>query len=219
MLEEKTPQEDGQVDTDSALGKEKDQPAGEGLEVETPPKEEDGGLQPGAEDEKGDDDKKPPAGAPEKYEDFKLPDGQIIKPETLEGFVPIAKELNLSQDQAQKLVDFQSGILAADLKAQEDAFTENRKAWLETARGDQEYGGAKFKENKAVATKAFQKFGSPELQKFFADAGLTSHPEVIRLFYRIGRLVGEDTHVPAAPGGGTKKKDGFIGTDLYGKKT
>ncbi len=126
--------------------------------------------------------------------------------------------MNLSQEQAQKLVDFQSGMLTAELKEQEAAFTENRKAWLETARGDQEYGGAKFKENKTIATKAFQKFGSPEMQKFFVDAGLTSHPEVIRLFYRIGKLVGEDTHIPANVGG-KEPKDGFIGTGFYDKKT
>src|SRR5882762_10933205 len=49
---------------------------------------------------------KPPAGAPEKYEDFKLPDGYKMDETASKEVTAMFKELNLSQDQAQKLVDY-----------------------------------------------------------------------------------------------------------------
>jgi hypothetical protein len=47
-----------------------------------------------------------PVGAPEKYEDFKLPEGMPVNKEMTEGFKSVAKKLNLTQSQAQDLVDF-----------------------------------------------------------------------------------------------------------------
>src|SRR5262245_55633150 len=43
--------------------------------------------------------------APEKYADFKIPDGMAVDAKALEAFTPALRELNLTQDQAQKLVD------------------------------------------------------------------------------------------------------------------
>src|SRR5579863_3544340 len=47
-----------------------------------------------------------PSAAPDKYTDFKAPDGYTLDPATIEAATPIFKELGLSQDAAQKLVDF-----------------------------------------------------------------------------------------------------------------
>lgn len=58
-----------------------------------------------------------PLGAPEKYEDFKLPEGLEIKPETMAEASKLFKGLNLDQTQAQSLLDFH----AAQLKAVTDA--------------------------------------------------------------------------------------------------
>src|SRR5712671_3512851 len=45
------------------------------------------------------------AGAPEKYEDFKLPEGVELAPEAVAEVSTLFKELGLSQANAQKLVD------------------------------------------------------------------------------------------------------------------
>src|SRR6516164_9164013 len=48
----------------------------------------------------------PPQGAPEKYEDFKTPEGFVLDQEAAGEFGALAKKGNLSQSFAQELVDF-----------------------------------------------------------------------------------------------------------------
>lgn len=56
----------------------------------------------GAEKEEGEGEKQ---GAPEKYEDFKMPEGTELDAEVGAAFQGVAKELNLSQEQAQGFLD------------------------------------------------------------------------------------------------------------------
>ena len=98
------------------------EPVTTGTEPETPPvgetgKPEDGKpdgetKEPGKEGDnpsgnkpkEGDNKDKKPDGAPEKYE-FKPAEGQELDETALKEFEPIARELNLNQEQAQKFVD------------------------------------------------------------------------------------------------------------------
>ena len=51
----------------------------------------------------------PGEGAPETYADFTVPEGSTVSKEVIgESATPLFRELGLSQDQAQKLVDFYS---------------------------------------------------------------------------------------------------------------
>jgi len=77
------------------------------------------------------DDKKPDpaAGAPEKYADFEAPEGLTVDPKVIESAVPIFKELNLSQDQAQKLFDFYTTQQKALISAPQEAFNATVKQW------------------------------------------------------------------------------------------
>src|SRR6266436_2405621 len=52
------------------------------------------------------EDKRPDAGAPEKYGDFKLPDGYQFDQASLDQATTLFKEAGLSQEAAQKMVDF-----------------------------------------------------------------------------------------------------------------
>ena len=63
--------------------------------------------------------------APEKYEDFTLPEGMARDVESQAAFSEIARGLNLPQDGAQKLVDFQVGLN----KKQEEANTAQIETW------------------------------------------------------------------------------------------
>src|SRR5215469_13319641 len=49
---------------------------------------------------------KPAEGAPEKYSDFKVPEGYQLDPEVNTKASDLFKSMGLSQDSAQKLVDF-----------------------------------------------------------------------------------------------------------------
>lgn len=141
---------------------------------------------------------KPAAGAPEKYE-FAAPEGRQYDPKMLETYAEAARELNLPQDAAQKMLD----KLAPAVQArQAEQLQAAREAWAGSTRADKEFGGAKLDENLATAKKALDTFGTPELRALLNESGLGNHPEVIRAFYRAGKSISEDRFVGgrASPG-------------------
>lgn len=143
-------------------------------------------------EEKKDDKKteeQKPLGAPEKYEDFKTPDGVKIESKQGDAFKTIAKELNLSQDQAQKLIDLQSSFALAHQKAAVDAFAETVNSWK--AEATKELGAA-YDKKVATAARAMDKFGSPELKQLLTDTGIGNHKAMVKLLSRIGEAVSED---------------------------
>lgn len=82
----------GGTQTDPGTGKPSENPPA-APNKPTPPKEE------------------TPPGAPEKYA-FTAPEGQELDTSALAQFEPVARELNLTQEQAQKLVDVYPKVLA-----------------------------------------------------------------------------------------------------------
>jgi hypothetical protein len=129
---------------------------------------------------------------PEQYE-FKAPEGREFDSEVVKNFSEVARELNLTQDAAQKILDRMGPTLASRQESQVKAI---RGEWVASARSDQEFGGDKLAENMAVAKRALDKFGSPELTALLNDSRLGNHPELIRAFHRIGRAIADDTIVP-----------------------
>jgi hypothetical protein len=138
------------------------------------------------------EDGKPVVTVPEQYADFTTPEGYSLG-EIGEEFKAVAKELGLTQDQAQKLIDL-------DVKrstAHENAVQVASAAWLAETKADKEFGGDALAENVAVAQKAINAFGTPALKDLLQKTGLGNHPEVIRAFYRAGKTISEDHFIPA----------------------
>ena len=145
-----------------------------------------------------------PEGAPEKYE-FKAPEGKQLDAETVEAFSEVAKELNLTQDAAQKMLTAMSDKLGARQAAQVDAV---RSQWAESSKADKEFGGDKITENLSVAKKALDTFGTAELRSLLNDSGLGNHPEVIRFMFRAGKAISEDRYVGPSTGSTTARSNG-----------
>ena len=141
-----------------------------------------------------------PQGAPEKYE-FQAPEGKEFDAEIIGNFSEVAKELNLTQDAAQKLVETMGPKIAERQLARIEAV---RNEWTQASQVDKEFGGDKLNENLAVAKKALDSFGTPELRSLLQESGLGNHPEVIRMMYRAGKAISEDTFVGNSPGAGGK---------------
>ena len=137
-----------------------------------------------------------PKGAPEKYE-FTAPEGREYDPGVLNAYSEVAKELNLPQEAAQKMIDKIAPLIEA---RQIERIESVRTEWAEASKGDQEFGGDKLNENLAVAKKALDKFGSPELRTLLNQSGLGNNPEVIRFMYRAGKSISEDTFVGGSKG-------------------
>jgi hypothetical protein len=133
-------------------------------------------------------------GAPEAYA-FVAPEGKVYDPNILSAFEASAKEANLTQDAAQKLLDTMSPKIA---ERQTEQILAINKGWLDSSTSDKEFGGDALDANLGIAKKALDKFGSPELSKLLGTTGLGNHPEVIRAFFRIGKTISEDTFVSGA---------------------
>jgi hypothetical protein len=133
-------------------------------------------------------------GAPEAYEAIKLPEGTEVPEGFMDLFNPIAKDFNLSQEGAQKLFD----RLATDLQpkilaAQNEKWEGIKQTWSEQTKVDKEIGGVNFDDNVAVAQRALNTFGTPELRQALSDYGMGNHPEMVRLMLRIGKSMREDS--------------------------
>jgi hypothetical protein len=133
---------------------------------------------------------------PESYE-FKMPDGVELDQAAADDFTVIAKELKLTQEQAQKIAD----IGAAQAQRQREAHATMVESWVETVKTDKEIGGDKLQENLAVARKALDAFGTPELRDVLNATGLGNHPEIIKAFYKAGKAISEDKFVTGSPKG------------------
>lgn len=137
-------------------------------------------------------------GAPDEYV-FTPPDGVEIDETQIEAFGEYAHDLGLSQDQFQKLIDFEMERAQQAQSQMADAYTERVSAWAEATKADKELGGEVLDENLGLAKRAMDAFASPELAKLIDTPstenpdglGLGNHPEVIRLFYRVGKAISE----------------------------
>jgi|TARA_Y100000310_G_scaffold171987_2_gene172113 hypothetical protein len=144
-----------------------------------------------SEDGKADEGQKD--GAPEEYQDFKLPTDVAIDEKLVAEFTPIAKELNLTQEQAQKLVDLQVKNMQEFVTTQQKTWGDLQESWVSAVKADDEIGGTSFDENLSVAQKALDAFGSSALREVLDTTGAGNHPELVRFFYKVGKALSEDT--------------------------
>lgn len=142
------------------------------------------------------------AALPEKYE-LTAPEGLTLDDETMAEADPVFRELGLSNDAAQKLIPvaakFGERIAAQASQAANQAILSEvvaqRKAWATEAQTDAEIGGANWTQTTELSAKALDALGYPKgsaFRSFLTDSGLGNHPEMIRAFSRIGKMVGED---------------------------
>lgn len=128
----------------------------------------------------------------ETYADFTLPEGVELDSTMLDAATPVFKELGLTQEQAQKLVDLQVKQVEASQQGQVEAFNQLKNDWLTQAKADKEIGGEGFDQNVADARVAMDKFGGEGLTKLMNELGIGNHPEIIRFMANVGRLTKED---------------------------
>lgn len=131
---------------------------------------------------------------PEKYE-FQFDEGVKVDGEAVGEFEGIAKELGLKQDQAQKVADLGAKMAQKWQAQQVEQIQKVQSEWANQARTDKEYGGDSLSQNLSVAKQALDSFATPELKQLLNESGLGNHPEVIRVFYRVGKSVSEDRFV------------------------
>ena len=114
-------------------------------------------------------------------------------------FSPIAQKLNLSQESIDLLLD-----LALEMaRKQKDAYEKDKEtryrddviAYNKLLSEDSELpnvNSSQMKEYMKIANGAYSDFTTPKLKEILQSSGLIYHPEMIKLFYKIGELSKED---------------------------
>jgi hypothetical protein len=136
---------------------------------------------------------------PEKYE-LKAPEGAMLDPVVATEFSNVAKELGLTQLEAQTVIEKMAPMLAKTETARDatriQAMVDTAATkWAADSAKDAEFGGVNFEANMAVARETFKAYGTPELASVLKASGLETHPEVIRWAYRVGQKLVPDGKV------------------------
>ncbi|MCP4127339.1 MAG: hypothetical protein GY753_09785 [Gammaproteobacteria bacterium] len=163
-------------------------------------------------------------GAPENYEAFTLPEGMEVSEEDTKAFGEVAKELNLSQEQAQKLVELEGQREMAKAENVVKAYQAQTLAWKGETLALPEFKGEEGKANMASANKAINELGTPELKEMLGlydpkknprGLGLGNHPAMAAFFLNLGKKIGDDGVVHGTGDARSNKSREEI---MYGKE-
>ena len=163
-------------------------------------------------------DQEAPKGAPETYEfNTKITDESAeLDPEVVTAFGEVAKELDLPQDAAQKVLDKVAPVIQAK---QAKVLEQVKVDWANDSQADKEFGGENLAENLEIAKKSLDAFGSDSLKSLLHETGFGNHPEIIRFMYKAGKAISEDSYVGNSEGamsqGADPKDFNSIANALY----
>lgn len=160
-----------------------------------------------------------PADAPVLPEKYTLP---VLEGQTeIEGFAdaltPVFKELGLTQAQVNKLGEAYNKFgetfgktNEAKEKADFDSFmSDTAKKHTDSIRKD---WGADFDANLKVAQRGIARFASAEMKALLDETGLGNHPEFLKAFLTIGKMIQEDKPpTDQTPSGRKSNEDVFYG--------
>ena len=159
-------------------------------------------------------------------QDIKIPEGFTYDKEVGESFLGILNDEKLSRKElAQRLTDLYhaqnvkmlESLKAADterMKKFESDIAAEKSEWLKLCQADKEYGGQNWEAAQAVIDRGCRQLATPEAVNLMQRYNLNTHPEIVRMFYRAGKLAGEDKS--GIEGGGQgKPKD--IATSIWGE--
>ena len=138
-------------------------------------------------------------GAPDNYEfNSKVADApQELDSEVLTAFGDVAKELDLPQEDAQKVLDKVAPVIQ---ERQAKMLEQVRADWASESQSDKEFGGEALTENLNVAKQALDAFGTDAFKSLLQETGFGNHPEIIRFMYRAGKAISEDSYVGNSEG-------------------
>lgn len=136
-------------------------------------------------------------GAPEKYEDFKMPEGMTLDGKVSEAFQGAAKELGLSQEKAQGFIDKLAPVLAQQSMERIKAISDD---WREKSMKNEEI--SKSLPDIARLRDKFAKDANgnidPDIAEFM-NSPMGNHPGCLKLLARAGRAFGEGSYPQGKP--------------------
>ena len=171
-------------DGDDATDTKEQEPESDGEEEEQ--KEED------TEEKEGD---KADKDEPEEYDSLAKPEDSLLSDADMERILEDSKQEGLSKEAAQKRVEFADGLLKDYQEQQQQTLKATSEQWAKDTQADKELGGENYKRNVELARRAVHKFGSEKFRKDLNATGFGNHPELVRTFARIGKMMSDDSFV------------------------
>lgn len=133
---------------------------------------------------------KPPAAAevvPEKY-DIKVPDGYEIDPKEMEEASALFKDLGLSNEKAQKLVDFYEQKATKMAEAPYETWATMQEKWVGEIKADKELGGANLKTTLTTIGKYVDSLpNAAEFRQALDFTGAGNNPAIVRGLYHLAK--------------------------------
>jgi hypothetical protein len=149
---------------------------------------------------------------PEKY-DLKMPEGFLLGEGYQEKIASYARERGFSNDQAQELLNREHQAATQYHESIMSNLKQTQDSWVSAVKADPEIGGSNFQESVRLAKLAIDKFGSDGLRNELNTTRYGDHPEVVRMFSRIGKLIADDKLVQSNAQQTVKKSHAEL---LYG---
>lgn len=131
--------------------------------------------------------------APEHYV-LKNANGEDVEPQELEMMSRMFKDVNLSQEQAQKLYSAYEKEQGSFIEQSQKAFNQMRDDWFNQTISDPQLGGQNIGQTKLCIKRVMQQCGNKELSEFLNKTGLGFNPAMVRFMTKIGELLGNDNH-------------------------
>lgn len=141
-----------------------------------------------------------PTGAPETYATFNVPDGYELDEKVAKEAGEIFKSMGLSQDQAQKLVDFYTAKTTESANRPYQVWNETQQKWVREVKADA-FLGPRLGQVTSTISRAIDQVSesNPKLAEQFREVmdftGAGNHPAFIRMFYELASMVTEGGHV------------------------
>lgn len=193
-----------QTQTEKAVAETRDQTTptnqDQSKEAEKPTEKKEAEGEKSVLNDKKDEKKEEAKGAPEKYEDFKLPEGWELTEEAKTEATGLFKSLGLNQEQAQKLVDFHVKATQEAADAPLNLWQKQQNDWKNEITNDPKLG-PRIAEIKANFSKMLDGLENPELATAFREAmdftGAGNNPAFVRVMDALAKRLTEGGNVNA----------------------
>ncbi|GAA3113568.1 hypothetical protein GCM10010520_67110 [Rhizobium viscosum] len=136
-----------------------------------------------------------------------MPEGIEVDQELIDALGPDFHNLGLTVRQAQQLADRFIEIQGRRGKAAGEAWAGRVQGWADEARKDREIGGPKWAGTVGSAQRALSRLGTPALREYLNTSGGGNHPEMIRIFAKVGSMIQEDNPPNGGAGGNGRKAE------------
>lgn len=156
--------------------------------------------------------------SPDAWEPFKLPEGMEYDEALGEKFGAFAKEQGLSQEAAQKFVDFYCRAVQNRIAAECEDFSRWADAQEKSMKDDAEFGGAAYEDNLRTARIGLEKLAPPELLEYVNHNWLGSFKPFVMMCWKAGKLLREGEVPAASPARGGTITEDELAEKMFGQQ-